>query len=36
MKSKWKLPVAGDVVCTGADGFQNTLVFPGETGESFR
>ena len=30
------LPVAGDVVCTGADGFQNTLVFPGETGESFR
>lgn len=22
------LPVAGDVVCTGADGFQNTLVFP--------
>ena len=30
------LPVAGDVVCTGADGFQNTLVFPGEAGESFR
>lgn len=24
-----KLPVAGDVVCTGADGFQDTLVFPG-------
>ena len=21
-------PVAGDVVCTGADGFQDTLVFP--------
>lgn len=25
-----ELPVAGDVVCTGADGFQNTLVFPAE------
>ena len=24
-----ELPVAGDVVCTGADGFQDTLVFPG-------
>ena len=26
-----ELPVAGDVVCTGADGFQDTLMFPGET-----
>ena len=26
-----ELPVAGDVVCTGADGFQDTLVFPGGT-----
>ena len=25
-----ELPVAGDVVCTGADGFQDTLIFPGE------
>ena len=24
-------PVAGDVVCTGVDGFQNTLVFPEST-----
>lgn len=24
-----ELPVAGDVVCTSADGFQDTLVFPG-------
>lgn len=24
------LPVAGDVVCTGADGFQDTLIFPGQ------
>lgn len=22
------LPVAGDIVCTGADGFQDTLVYP--------
>ena len=28
-----ELPVAGDVVCTGADGFQDTLVFPGESAE---
>ena len=28
-----ELPVAGDVVCTGADGFQDTLVFPGEPAE---
>ena len=28
-----ELPVAGDVVCTGADGFQDTLVFPGEPTE---
>ena len=28
-----ELPVAGDVVCTGADGFQDTLVFPGESTE---
>ena len=28
-----ELPVAGDVVCTGADGFQDTLVFPGEQTE---
>lgn len=27
-----ELPVAGDVVCTGADGFQDTLIFP-ETAE---
>lgn len=26
------LPVAGDVVCTGAEGFQDTLVFPTEAG----
>ena len=26
-----ELPVAGDVVCTGSDGFQDTLVFPGGT-----
>ena len=26
-----ELPVAGDVVCTGADGFQGTLIFPGGT-----
>lgn len=25
------MPVAGDVVCIGADGFQNTLVFPTES-----
>ena len=25
------LPVAGDVVCTGTDGFQDTLVFPQQT-----
>ena len=24
-----ELPVAGDIICTGADGFQDTLVFPG-------
>ena len=28
-----ELPVAGDVVCTGADGFQDTLVLPGEPTE---
>ena len=28
-----ELPVAGDVVCTGGDGFQDTLVFPGEPTE---
>ena len=28
-----ELPVAGDVVCTGTDGFQDTLVFPGEPTE---
>ena len=28
-----ELPVAGDVVCTGADGFKDTLVFPGEPTE---
>ena len=28
-----ELPVAGDVVCTGADGFQDTLVFPREPTE---
>ena len=28
-----ELPVAGDVVCTGADGFQDTLVFPEEPTE---
>ena len=26
-----ELPVAGDVVCTGADGFQDTLLFPRQT-----
>ena len=25
------LPVAGDVVCTGADGFQDTLIYPTPT-----
>ena len=25
-------PVAGDILCAGADGFQDTLVFPGEAG----
>lgn len=24
-------PVAGDILCPGADGFQDTLVFPAET-----
>ena len=28
------LPVAGDVVCTGTDGFQDTLVFPQQTDAS--
>lgn len=28
-----ELPVAGDVVCTGTDGFQDTLVFPREPTE---
>lgn len=28
-----ELPVAGDVVCTGADGFQDTLVFPETAGQ---
>ena len=28
------LPVAGDVVCTGIDGFQDTLVFPQQTDAS--
>lgn len=27
------LPVAGDVVCTGSDGFQDTLVFPAQAAE---
>ena len=29
------LPVAGDVVCTGTDGFQDTLVFPQQTDQGF-
>lgn len=28
------LPVAGDVVCTGTDGFQDTLIFPQQTDAS--
>ena len=28
------LPVAGDVVCTGTNGFQDTLVFPQQTDAS--
>ena len=26
-------PVAGDILCAGADGFQTTLVYPDEAGE---